>query len=79
MRVIKFFTKNPATDEIVPYVWYIEDKLKRSDIVRKIEEFLFREGLICYLSTFMLYANPKEYEKEVTDQLFHSIKYKHTI
>jgi len=72
MRVIKFFAKSIDEDKIEPYVWYIEDRLKRSEICKRIEEFLRKNKLICHMSSFILYINAKEYEANIKDQLDHS-------
>jgi hypothetical protein len=69
MRVIKFFTKRIDDDKIEPYIWYIEDKLKPSQIVNKIEEFLRRNQLICYLSSFALFDSAKEYENTIKKEI----------
>lgn len=69
MRVIKFFAKTPDAENIEPYVWYIEDNLKPSQIIDKIEEFLRRNKLICYLSSFVLFDTAKEYEDAVKKEI----------
>lgn len=69
MRVVKFFTKKILNDTIKPYVWYIEDSLKYSEIVNKIEDFLRQEQLICYLSSFLIFDSVKEYEETVKKEI----------
>ena len=72
MRVIKFFTKKPDDGKIDTYVWYIEDSMKPSKIIEKIESFLRQNQLICYLSSFVLFASAKEYEASIKTEIVNS-------
>jgi len=78
MRVIKFFTKKLDEEKIEPYVWYIEDSLRPSKILERIEEFLRRNHLICYMSSFVLFESVKEYEDSIKKELV-SFKQKHIV
>lgn len=64
MKVIKFFTLDQANAKLEKVVWYIEENMKPSKIVAKVETFLRINKLSCYLGFIKLYHSRQDFDKE---------------
>ena len=64
MKVLKFYTKSSKTNKIERIIWYINERMFRSSILKKVEHYLRINNLICLLDVAQLYHNREEFEAE---------------
>lgn len=64
MRVLKFYTKSIETDKVEKIIWYINDNTSRSSIIRKVENHVRANNLICIMDVAQLYHDRADFDKE---------------
>ena len=65
MKVLKFYTKSIKTEKVERIIWYINDRTFRSNIIKKVENYLSQNSLICIAQ---LYLDRIDFEKEEKKQ-----------
>ena len=68
MKVLKFYTKSIKTEKVERIIWYINDRTFRSNIIKKVENYLSQNSLICIMDIAQLYLDRIDFEKEENKQ-----------
>jgi hypothetical protein len=69
MKVLKFYTKS-KTDKVERVIWYIQDRTPRSSILRRVEQYVRVNEMICIMSVAQLYQERADFDKEEKDKEF---------
>lgn len=77
MKVVKFYAKD--NNKVERVIWYINELMKRSTIIKKVENYLTGTQQMCIMDIVKLYHNRQDFDREEKGQEVGKDKFEHLL